>query len=375
MMKVRDWVCLAVQVVSNRTDTNLKVLRDTEVFIKAIHDSQSSQLEAAITSRARDGDISETECWTNLRHHFGRLLSYRQASEIIISASVRWPNLFRGFTITSVPSSIPWENPLRGGEDITAEKVVRHLWDADHDAETLNGALTRAEEMQKLQFDKHLREQAYKKEFQPRVHSEVLVHDSLQRRGIDHSSQYWNGWKFIGASKPTCRLCQYYFDEHYDKVNVPHSHQNLYRSWRLPDVTASGPRGEMERQSRLALLSKITKRVRSDVQRTLRDRASPGKRHDSNTASYNAYGMCPDVFSRKSESLSLSRVSEASEKGQSHDERVDTPLDEHRGYEQEFTFQSETTEVGDDDADIEGNGDDDGGVPLLGAGLNLLALN
>lgn len=298
-------------------------MSDTEVLIKAIHDAQASQLEFAITSKARDGDIDKLDCWCELRHYMGRLLSYRQAAEVIWSASVRWPNLFTDFTITPVSSSTPAPRPFGRNEAVTALEIVRNMWRGDENETVFKRTKSQLEEMQfvGIGLNAAINNQVSKSNFRPIVHAEVLVHDHLLRNGINHSSRYWNGWKYIGASKPTCRLCQHYFNAHVDRVRVRQSHQNLYPKWRLPDITARDPNdAKAEEEARLRLLAKIYSMVRDDATRTLSERSSPGKTHDSNT-----YSTWPEVFTQKSESLRhLSEASGTEDK--SEDGRVDTPM-------------------------------------------------
>jgi hypothetical protein len=170
--------------------------------------------------------------------------------------------------------------PLRFGLDCTAAAIIRAMTPEDEDSAFY---LAQAEDLQKFNLDGLIKKKIQNKKWRPYVHAEILVHSYLMERGIQHSRKYWNGWKYIGSSKPACRLCSYYFQDHKDRVQVRSSHLNLYASWRLPDVYADqGPIAEQERQE---LLEKIIDRVQEDVKRTLDEKIPHGKNHDSNTHS------------------------------------------------------------------------------------------
>lgn len=102
-------------------------MSDCESLIKAIHANANTELDEAIRSRARDGEMSNSEPWCDLRYYFGRLYSYRQAAEIIISAFKRWPLLFEGFEIILVPSSVPLQKPVAKSMETTAADVIGQI--------------------------------------------------------------------------------------------------------------------------------------------------------------------------------------------------------------------------------------------------------
>ena len=210
---------------------------------------------------------------------------------MIVAASQRWSDLFQDFQITFIPSSKPAKRPLRDAS-LTAAQIISNMPQDDE----FQTCLSQAQEMQKFNLDELIKLQVSTKNFRPIVHAEVLLHDYLLEQGVSHPSQYWNGWKYIGGSKPTCRLCCYYFVEHVDRVDVRPPHHNLYPNWRLPDIVAH--EGSAAETRTLELLARLTHKVRTDAKRTLNERSSPGKRHDSNT-----YSVWPDDISRQSEVL------------------------------------------------------------------------
>ncbi|KAJ9156396.1 hypothetical protein NKR23_g1159 [Pleurostoma richardsiae] len=204
--------------------TRDKFLSDCESLIKAIVVIKGSKVEATIVQKAKDGDFASSEPWS--------------------------------------------------------AAIIRAMTPEDEDSAFY---LAQAEDLQKFNLDGLIKKKIQNKKWRPYVHAEILVHSYLMERGIQHSRKYWNGWKYIGSSKPACRLCSYYFQDHKDRVQVRSSHLNLYASWRLPDVYADqGPIAEQERQE---LLEKIIDRVQEDVKRTLDEKIPHGKNHDSNTHS------------------------------------------------------------------------------------------
>ncbi|CRK30693.1 hypothetical protein BN1708_015832 [Verticillium longisporum] len=253
--------------------------RICEIFIKAIRGYQNSAIGKEITLRVKDSSMNNSEPWRELQHCLGRLGSYGEAVRILVSASTRWPELFQDFIVTAVPSSVPHAKPL-AKSNLTAAQVIGQMM-RHEDAPPY---LDQVAELQKFGLDNLIQQQVATSTFKPIVHAEVLVHNYLLKREINIASQYWHGWKTIGGSKPTCRLCNYYFISHPDRLDqVRDSHRNLYPNWRLPDVFESeGTRGN---KARLDLLDDIIARVRDDTKRTLREKVPLGKKHDSNTFS------------------------------------------------------------------------------------------
>ncbi|EEY21221.1 conserved hypothetical protein [Verticillium alfalfae VaMs.102] len=249
------------------------------ILIKAIRGYPNSAMGKEITLRVKDSSINNSEPWRELQHCLGRLGSYGEAVRILISASTMWPELFQDFIVTAVPSSVPHAKPLAKSK-LTAAQVISQMM-PHKDAPLYLDQVT---ELQKFGLDNLIQQQVATPTFKPIVHAEVLVHNYLLRRDINIASQYWHGWKTIGGSKPTCRLCNYYFISHPDRLDqVRGSHRNLYPNWRLPDVFES--EGTRMNKARLELLDDIIARVRDDTKRTLREKVPLGKKHDSNTFS------------------------------------------------------------------------------------------
>ncbi|TPX11507.1 uncharacterized protein E0L32_007718 [Thyridium curvatum] len=260
--------------------TQPKFLSDCETLIKAIVALRGGKVEEAIVSKAREGEFSSSEPWCELRHYLGRLHSYRQAAEVIILSLERWPLLFSNFKITTVPSVKQRGRPLKPSDKHTACEIIQGMTAGRFDAEQY---LSQAAELEQVAGLDSLVQEQVQKMCRPMVHAEVLLHDYLLNRGVQHQRDYYNGWKYIGTSKPPCRLCSYYFQYHTDEVEVRNSHRNLYPRWRLPDVYED--QGQEAVDGRLELLEEITASAQEDAKRTLKERKAPRKGHDSNTYS------------------------------------------------------------------------------------------
>lgn len=100
-----------------------------------------------------------------------------------------------------------------------------------------------------------------------------------------HGARFFEGYRYIGCSKPTCRLCHYYLNATGDAIETRQTHRNLYANWRAPDVLRTGgaqqSRAEKRRED---LLNTVVKSLRKDTQRVLTDKVAERKAHDSNTS-------------------------------------------------------------------------------------------
>ncbi|KAI8221939.1 hypothetical protein K4K54_007297, partial [Colletotrichum sp. SAR 10_86] len=186
-------------IVSGNAQT--KFFSDCEKLLRGISVIKGTTIDQAITNYARDGHMAGSDSWRELRHFLGRFLSFRQASNAIVGAKDRFPTLFQDFTVTKVSSSQPAPKPIARSRSVTARSIIRNMiTDDDDDREYF---LEHATSMQMFNLDDEIQRQISKRTFRPRVHAEILVHEYLLEKGLQHSSQFWNGWKYIGSSKPT----------------------------------------------------------------------------------------------------------------------------------------------------------------------------
>lgn len=216
----------------------------------------------------------------------GRLHSYRSAATVLIRTAENWPNLLADFTVSYIPSSEPMVSPLIGTPTVKSmEDAIMHM-SSEGDILLHEAPL---EKWKTLGLDDAISHSLYRDSFQPIVHCEILMHADLLERDLTHPSNFFNGFKFIGASKPTCRYCSYYFSEHPDNMKVRSSHGNSYPKWRLPDIFEDQDSTATSQRSRL--IEKIATLASQDVLTLLRERVFQGKKYDTNTHSDLPKGM------------------------------------------------------------------------------------
>jgi hypothetical protein len=238
---------------------------------------------AVITERALQDRIAgfrSMECWSDLLHTISRILAYLQSTKFLLLAKEKWPSLFQNPLVSFISSSGTINKPFRNNS-LTAAGIV--------------GRMTRKEKMirifrdfvqtlQAFDLDLRIKSEYEKDSFKPIVHSEILLHNWISNQGGIISSRFFNDWIYIGSSKPTCKLCDYYFQEHPSRVEHRASHGNLYPSWRVPDVFPY--QGQESLDARQNMVDRVLQRVRKDAFDIVRRKALPSvKENDSNTFS------------------------------------------------------------------------------------------
>ncbi|WQF89919.1 hypothetical protein CDEST_14933 [Colletotrichum destructivum] len=267
------------------TQDNEEDLRECNMAIRSLTALKASDAGECIAQRARH--IRESglrdrliSCWPEMRHMMNRLLAYAQDVEFFLLARKNWPQLFTNSRVLFLPSSRPIQRPGRP-KSMTAEGIVGRMTRKEQEIATLRGFVR---ELQLMNLDQRIREEYGKKTFAPIVHSEVLLLNKLEKSGGTSPKRFFNGWVYIGSSKPLCRLCQYFFEEHRSGVEHRSSHENLYISWRVPDVRMS--EGELGEESRQIMVDRMLQRIRKDAINLIRRKVHPTFRdHDSLTSS------------------------------------------------------------------------------------------
>jgi len=253
-----------------------------------------------------------TTCWSNMQHAAGRLVSYLYAVRTLIIAHHIWAaeqDLFLNFDIEYLPSSS--HHPGLPPRAETAETIIGRV------APRLKVPSYRdhAREAQKFRLDDVIAEQWASKS-RPYVHAEVLLLDWLQNTtGGTGSFRFFNGWQYIGASKPTCKLCKYYLDEVAPEVKVRETHNNVYYNWRLPDVyrDSGEPAARELSPEQLKkwrdIMNRIKTRVWTDTERLLEGCGSDARDHDSNThTDYIREGISISSLTLSSDEAGVSRL-------------------------------------------------------------------
>lgn len=267
----------------------LSVFQFCTILMESTKKLSRSSSYKTFRDKSDAGHNSEPSPWADLRHAAGRLLSYLEGAKTLVEARsvVGWEPLFYDFEVVCIPSSKPDPNPIVKKNAGAAEILNRMT--PSSDGLKLDAFQRDAQELQKFGLDENIRTQNYKPSFQPIVHAEILNHESLVNDpdiGDLHSSRFFGGYTYIGTSKPTCRLCDYYFRAVGDGILVRQTHRNLYMNWRAPDVWLGQGliNGKDPSQRREDILNSMVVSIRKDTYRTLSDKVGERKRHDSNTS-------------------------------------------------------------------------------------------
>ena len=191
-----------------------------------------------------------------------------------------------------------------------------------NDNDIINEYRRNAATLQSWGLDKCIQEVTHHEHFKPIIHAEILVDDTIRREqrraGAGEPLRFFRQAEFdryIGASKPTCRLCALYFDSHPDGVTVRPSHHNMYYQWRTPDVFVSD--GERAKRERDTVLDRMIPRLRDAVFRAINGATPRWDRFDSNDSPTNP-GVS-DLTSQMS-SMAITDVTEGNEEDDSEDE-------------------------------------------------------
>ncbi|KAK1997126.1 hypothetical protein LX36DRAFT_721590 [Colletotrichum falcatum] len=221
-----------------------------------------------------------------------------------------------------------------------------------------------ADELQRCGLDGLIADQCCSKSFRPIAHSEVLLLEWLRKEFADEtrSIPFYGGVKYIGCSKPTCRLCEYYFAAHNGGVRVRPSHRNVYANWVVPDVLVEGETSQYKARMMDAVLAK----VRDDVFLALSEKVSERKRFDSETcSSLPTYRSAPGVSTHIGGLASL--VEGLSLAGPARASRSKLAREVLMGDD------AWSVAAQDDNDGYGGGDDDDGGGTLVFTGRNTLA--
>ncbi|KPM37387.1 hypothetical protein AK830_g9161 [Neonectria ditissima] len=262
----------------------LYCLREIKAFQKATKKASKTNFIDERADEGRASDHKSMACWSEFRHHSTRLLSYDRAVTTLVAAESEWPELFQEVKVQSVPSSRPSKNPLgRKSED--ARSIARRMGRVEEDIDRYTELASRLEP-EPYNVNGRIRSlcsaDGEKDSFKPIVHCEVLVLDWILARKPE--PEFFQGWRYIGTSKGTCKMCDYYFSADPSSIKVRPTHGNVYPKWRFPDLyRADGEAGVRRRQN---IFNSMMENVRSDAVAILEDRSPIGKTNDSNTYNF-----------------------------------------------------------------------------------------
>lgn len=223
---------------------------------------QLSSSGRVMTERALEGrmlGVPSEDCWSDLQHMINRTLAYSQSVRFMLRAKRKWPVLFKRFDVSFYESSERMPRPSRNKSQ-SAEGIVGRMTRKPDIMETFRNFVR---DLQMFDLDKLIQEEYKRDTFHPIVHSEVLLLDQLDKQGLLQNHFFFNGWMYIGSSKPTCKLCDYYFEAHPSHIRRRPTHGNLYISWRFPDVLST--QGEEGVQRRQDILDRMLRKVRKEA--------------------------------------------------------------------------------------------------------------
>ena len=203
-----------------------------------------------------------------MRHAIGRLHSYSIAMLVLVEARIRWPELFVGFEVTHVPSAPSGVNPLQMKENRCRGHIILQCLNAERDVldayEAFNPELSG-----KIDQELKARIKAPDDKFYTIVHAEVNLADNIYREHTTNADaegpvRFFNEnvcGRYIGSSKPTCLLCDLFFDVHPMGFRRRSSHRNLYVKWRVPEGTARIVLDDLAQRLKRIVFQTITERA------------------------------------------------------------------------------------------------------------------
>ncbi|KAB5546951.1 hypothetical protein GE09DRAFT_1060536 [Coniochaeta sp. 2T2.1] len=259
----------------------------TERLIWSVYRAYKSPVFELVQKRGQEEERHKSSTdWTNLIHVTGRLMTYKQAIDVAFMVRKQWPELFEDFDITMVPSSATAAQALNK-RVMTTREIIHKTTQDEQKLVQLYAAAERTENFRSIRLDQEIEKEWSKK---PKngigIHAEInLLLYLEQTEGGTHENRFFEGIKFIGSSKPPCKLCSYFFREYPTDVQVRPSHDNLYGAWLMPDLghRAQPSQGETLTQK---IARKIRDRLRDDdLLEALRGGEIGGRLHDSSNYS------------------------------------------------------------------------------------------
>jgi hypothetical protein len=240
-----------------------QVVDGSQRVIQAVNQLYTPSLREFLRQRTRNNTDREAP-WATIHHSIGRLVSYHHAITILLAARRNWPQLFVDFEVHWFPSSTPRPVSMPRGNKLNANLIIGKMTNNSNDAATYRGYM-RDLENSGFHLNKTIVSEARDPKFLPYVHAEVNLLDGLLR--LPDSPQFFLDSRYIGTSKPTCRLCELWFFLHPSGVRVREGHKSLYNAWRTPDVFT-----DAEADERKKILNGMIPLVREEVFLSLKEK-------------------------------------------------------------------------------------------------------
>ncbi|PTB65231.1 hypothetical protein BBK36DRAFT_1160432 [Trichoderma citrinoviride] len=247
---------------SNVKDALPQYIQQCETTMQLLVRIDSSPAGKIIEERAQEDRIvgyRSMECWAELLHTMRRILAYQQSVQFFLQAKEKWPSLFQNATVDFLASSRPVPKPIRN-KSLSAVSIVGRMTRKE---KVMRIFQRFAQDLQAFDLDDRIKQEYGRTTFRPTVHAEVLLLDWVWKQSKIAPLSFFNDCKYIGSSKPTCKLCDFYFQEHKYKIGHRISHGNLYSSWRVPDVFPY--QGQACIDDRQIMVDRLLQRVRKEA--------------------------------------------------------------------------------------------------------------
>ncbi|KAM3511638.1 hypothetical protein MY11210_004722 [Beauveria gryllotalpidicola] len=291
--------------MSSTENSESLFLSSCENLINIIQDTKAKGLSRILDTRA---DVPSNRNWSQLRHLFGRLHSYRQAADTIIAASMRRPDLLTNFTVQFVSSAPPARSLVP-----RSMQLRQLLCDAFPEG-FVPGCAEDLAELEHRGLHDVVACLQHRHRTKTTVHCEVLLHGYLHDQGRVSPPQFLDGACFIATSKPPCKLCHVYFSAtalNGRRFRVRAPHLNMYARWRLPDTDADDEAAAAAAaEDRDDVLEDMVEQMQSDTVALLRDKRATWRRNDSRTDTHAGFQSALGMASSRGGGVSV-RADEA----------------------------------------------------------------
>ncbi|KAK4204537.1 hypothetical protein QBC40DRAFT_303419 [Triangularia verruculosa] len=292
---------IAERVVATWPHDIISFVQQTHNLLQALEEAYTSSFSSFLRGKAGDDERRDTAPpWSETRHAIGRLHSYTIAVRVFIAARKKWPDLFESPEVIAYASPPKLGNPLQIKERMCTGKDLLNRVTTDGEAHAAYQSLL--PHFQAIDFDARLKESIKDPKCITTVHAEVTLlsrfHKEVLRPSPGREDAHWTFFmedrfgRYIGCSKPTCLLCDYYFDSFPIKVDRRPGHGNLYHKWRVADIQGPvDPGVERLIEDRKNTIEKMIKKLKDEVTRVLKERRGlKGSKYDSRHTPSDPFG-------------------------------------------------------------------------------------
>ncbi|KAK4173525.1 hypothetical protein QBC36DRAFT_359763 [Triangularia setosa] len=291
---LRELLPIAERAVDSWPHDIVSFVQETQHLLQALKQAHTSSFASFLRRKAGDDERrdSTASSWSETRHAIGRLHSYTIAVRVFIAARRKWPDLFEFPEVIPYPSPPKSANPFQIKERMCTGKDLLNRLTTDPEVHAAYQTLL--PHLQAIDFDTRLKDSIKDPRCVTTVHAEVTLLSNLRKESLCPFSGHEDArlsffmedkfGRYIGCSKPTCLLCDYYFDSFPIKVERRPGHGNFYHKWRVADIQGPVVNPAVERlvNDRKNVIEEMIKKLRAEVRMVLVERKGlRGSRHDS----------------------------------------------------------------------------------------------